>query len=153
PGTRRVFFNAAGAAHGEARGGRSLTEYSAGPRAWGLRIADKERGGERCGFIADDERRGMRPQSPCALRAPAAWGRLLRCRGASHPAPRRPERDPAQYPDTLLAPPFYDRRVMPDLKTLPRNPTRAVRIGRTTIGGGHPIAVQSMCATKTWDVE
>jgi (E)-4-hydroxy-3-methylbut-2-enyl-diphosphate synthase len=28
-----------------------------------------------------------------------------------------------------------------------------VRIGRTTIGGGHPIAVQSMCATKTWDVE
>ncbi|OLC53561.1 MAG: 4-hydroxy-3-methylbut-2-en-1-yl diphosphate synthase [Acidobacteria bacterium 13_1_40CM_4_69_4] len=36
---------------------------------------------------------------------------------------------------------------------LPRNPTRAVRIGRTTIGAGHPIAVQSMCATKTWDVE
>ncbi|MEM7260793.1 MAG: (E)-4-hydroxy-3-methylbut-2-enyl-diphosphate synthase [Planctomycetota bacterium] len=36
---------------------------------------------------------------------------------------------------------------------LPRNPTRAVRIGSTTIGGGHPIAVQSMCATKTQDVE
>src|SRR6185503_10295058 len=83
PGTRRVFFNAAGAAHGEARGGRSLTEYSAGPRAWGLRIADKERGGERCGFIADDERRGMRPQSPCTLRVPAAWGRLLRCRASA----------------------------------------------------------------------
>ena len=61
----------------------SLTEYSAGPRAWGLRIADKERGGERCGFIADDERRGMRPQSPCALRVPAAWGRLLRCHASS----------------------------------------------------------------------
>jgi (E)-4-hydroxy-3-methylbut-2-enyl-diphosphate synthase len=28
-----------------------------------------------------------------------------------------------------------------------------VRIGRTTIGGGHPIAVQSMTATKTSDVE
>ena len=42
---------------------------------------------------------------------------------------------------------------MPDTRVLPRNPTRAVRIGRTTIGGGHPIAVQSMCATKTWDVE
>ena len=36
---------------------------------------------------------------------------------------------------------------------LPRNPTRAVRIGRTTIGSGHRIAVQSMCATRTSDVE
>jgi len=43
--------------------------------------------------------------------------------------------------------------MMPDPKVLPRNPTRAVRIGRITIGGGHPIAVQSMCATKTWDVD
>ncbi|HXV59589.1 MAG TPA: (E)-4-hydroxy-3-methylbut-2-enyl-diphosphate synthase [Vicinamibacteria bacterium] len=34
-----------------------------------------------------------------------------------------------------------------------RNPTRAVRIGRMSIGGGHPIAVQSMCATRTTDVE
>jgi (E)-4-hydroxy-3-methylbut-2-enyl-diphosphate synthase len=33
-----------------------------------------------------------------------------------------------------------------------RNPTRAVRIGRVTIGGGHPIAVQSMTATATRDV-
>jgi len=36
---------------------------------------------------------------------------------------------------------------------LPRNPTRAVRVGSVTIGGGHPIVVQSMCATKTSDVE
>ena len=28
-----------------------------------------------------------------------------------------------------------------------------MRIDRTTIGGGHPIAVQSMCATKTWDAD
>ncbi len=35
----------------------------------------------------------------------------------------------------------------------PRNPTRPVAVGRITLGGGHPIAVQSMCATKTWDVE
>ncbi|MGQ0633280.1 MAG: (E)-4-hydroxy-3-methylbut-2-enyl-diphosphate synthase [Planctomycetaceae bacterium] len=35
---------------------------------------------------------------------------------------------------------------------LPRNPTRAVRIGTATIGGGNPIAVQSMCATHTQDV-
>ena len=34
-----------------------------------------------------------------------------------------------------------------------RNPTRAVRIGTVTIGAGHGIAVQSMCATKTADVE
>lgn len=36
---------------------------------------------------------------------------------------------------------------------LPRNPTRAVRVGSVTIGGGHPIVVQSMGATKTTDVE
>jgi (E)-4-hydroxy-3-methylbut-2-enyl-diphosphate synthase len=35
---------------------------------------------------------------------------------------------------------------------LPRNPTRPVRIGSVTIGAGHPIAVQSMCATHTQDV-
>ncbi len=34
-----------------------------------------------------------------------------------------------------------------------RNPTRAVRVGSVTIGGGHPIVVQSMCATKTADVD
>jgi len=35
---------------------------------------------------------------------------------------------------------------------LPRNPTRAVTIGSITIGAGEPIAIQSMCATKTQDV-
>jgi (E)-4-hydroxy-3-methylbut-2-enyl-diphosphate synthase len=34
-----------------------------------------------------------------------------------------------------------------------RNPTRAVRVGQVTMGGGHPVAVQSMCATRTQDVE
>ena len=34
-----------------------------------------------------------------------------------------------------------------------RNPTRAVRIGPITVGGGSPIAVQSMAATKTQDIE
>jgi (E)-4-hydroxy-3-methylbut-2-enyl-diphosphate synthase len=34
-----------------------------------------------------------------------------------------------------------------------RNPTRAVRVGSVTIGGGHPVAVQSMCATRTQDVD
>ena len=33
-----------------------------------------------------------------------------------------------------------------------RNPTREVKIGALTIGNGHPIAVQSMCATPTTDV-
>jgi len=36
---------------------------------------------------------------------------------------------------------------------LPRNPTRAVRIGSVTIGAGHPVAVQSMCATHTQDID
>lgn len=34
-----------------------------------------------------------------------------------------------------------------------RNPTRAVRIGSVTIGSGHPIAVQSMTATHSQDVD
>jgi (E)-4-hydroxy-3-methylbut-2-enyl-diphosphate synthase len=33
-----------------------------------------------------------------------------------------------------------------------RNPTRPVRIGKATIGAGHPIAVQSMTATPTQDI-
>lgn len=36
--------------------------------------------------------------------------------------------------------------------SLPRNPTRTVEIGSIAIGGGNPIAVQSMCATHTQDV-
>ena len=35
----------------------------------------------------------------------------------------------------------------------PRNPTREVRVGRARIGGGHPVAVQSMTATRTQDIE
>jgi (E)-4-hydroxy-3-methylbut-2-enyl-diphosphate synthase len=35
----------------------------------------------------------------------------------------------------------------------PRNPSRSVRIGTIAIGAAHPIAVQSMTATKTQDVE
>lgn len=33
-----------------------------------------------------------------------------------------------------------------------RKPTRAVSAGGLTIGAGHPIAVQSMCATRTQDI-
>lgn len=36
---------------------------------------------------------------------------------------------------------------------LPRNPTRPVKIGSVTIGGNRPVAVQSMCATHTQDIE
>jgi (E)-4-hydroxy-3-methylbut-2-enyl-diphosphate synthase len=36
---------------------------------------------------------------------------------------------------------------------LRRNPTRPVRIGSVIIGGGHPIAVQSMTATHTTDID
>lgn len=37
--------------------------------------------------------------------------------------------------------------------TIERNTTREVRIGKVTIGNHHPIAVQSMCATPTTDIE
>lgn len=36
---------------------------------------------------------------------------------------------------------------------LPRNPTRAVRIGAIAIGNGLPVAVQSMTATRTQDID
>ena len=36
---------------------------------------------------------------------------------------------------------------------IPRNPTRPVEIGSIVIGNANPIAVQSMCATRTQDVE
>ena len=39
------------------------------------------------------------------------------------------------------------------MTSLPRNPTRSVRIGSVTIGQGHPIVVQSMTATHTRDVD
>jgi (E)-4-hydroxy-3-methylbut-2-enyl-diphosphate synthase len=37
--------------------------------------------------------------------------------------------------------------------TIQRNPTRTIQIGSVSIGGGQPVVVQSMCATKTADVE
>jgi (E)-4-hydroxy-3-methylbut-2-enyl-diphosphate synthase len=39
-----------------------------------------------------------------------------------------------------------------NVPVIKRNPTRSVRIGSICIGGGEPIAVQSMCATHTKDV-
>ncbi|HEX4413994.1 MAG TPA: (E)-4-hydroxy-3-methylbut-2-enyl-diphosphate synthase [Lacipirellulaceae bacterium] len=39
------------------------------------------------------------------------------------------------------------------MTNITRNPTRSVRIGTITIGAGHPIAVQSMTATATRDVD
>ena len=36
--------------------------------------------------------------------------------------------------------------------TFSRNPTRAVKVGTVVIGGGHPVVVQSMCATRTVDM-
>ena len=43
--------------------------------------------------------------------------------------------------------------LQPLVPPFPRNLTRPVKVGSVTIGGGNPIVVQSMCATKTADVE
>jgi (E)-4-hydroxy-3-methylbut-2-enyl-diphosphate synthase len=40
-----------------------------------------------------------------------------------------------------------------DSGSIIRNPTRPVRIGSVIVGNGHPIVVQSMCATKTSDIK
>lgn len=37
--------------------------------------------------------------------------------------------------------------------SIQRNPTRSVQIGSITIGDGHPIAVQTMAATRTQDID
>ncbi len=39
------------------------------------------------------------------------------------------------------------------MKELPRNPTRAVKVGSVIIGERNPIVVQSMCATRTQDID
>ncbi len=39
------------------------------------------------------------------------------------------------------------------MKKLQRNQTREVKIGSVVIGNGNPIAIQSMCSTKTQDIE
>ncbi len=49
-------------------------------------------------------------------------------------------------------------RIMPAMSSDPtpawtRRPTRAVRVGRVTIGGGAPVVVQSMTSTHTRDAE
>ncbi len=36
---------------------------------------------------------------------------------------------------------------------MPRNSTRAVKVGNVQIGGGAPVVVQSMCATRTVDID
>ena len=36
---------------------------------------------------------------------------------------------------------------------LTRENTRQIRVGGLALGGGAPVTVQSMCNTKTWDVE
>lgn len=41
----------------------------------------------------------------------------------------------------------------PDRPAVQRNPTRSVRIGSISVGSGHPIAVQSMTATRTQDID
>ena len=38
-------------------------------------------------------------------------------------------------------------------EVLPRRSTRVVHVGKARIGGPFPVAVQSMCATRTRDVD
>src|SRR5262245_56647367 len=54
---------------------------------------------------------------------------------------------------TRLAQPSLREVELLSLMELTRNPTRSVRIGTVTIGAGRPIAVQSMTATPTRDID
>jgi (E)-4-hydroxy-3-methylbut-2-enyl-diphosphate synthase len=46
-----------------------------------------------------------------------------------------------------------ESRTMESVAKIQRNPTRSVRIGSISIGAEHPIAVQSMTATHTQDID
>ena len=63
-------------------------------------------------------------------------------------AVRPRHQDPRHVLLTPIAP-----RILAGMTTRPRNPTREVRIGDIAIGGTHPVAVQSMAATKTQDIQ
>ena len=69
---------------------------------------------------------------------------------SSDPAVVSPECGGSSY-NSAVRTEAVSRRVLS--VTMTRNPTRAVRIGTVTIGGGHPVAVQSMCATHTTDID
>ena len=62
-----------------------------------------------------------------------------------------PRVSPGSPDSALLAP--KPARILAAVSRQPRNPTREVRIGDVTIGGDHPVAVQSMAATRTQDIE
>ena len=68
------------------------------------------------------------------------------------PTPPDPSR-PLPAPPVPPTSPLYSGSQGPIDVKLPRNPTRAVTIGNVTIGDGSPIAVQSMTATSTRDVD
>ncbi len=63
-----------------------------------------------------------------------------------------------QLPHTYIIGKFYPfiellRKFYSMDRSIPRNPTREVRIGSFSIGAAHPVAVQTMCATRTQDVD
>ena len=48
---------------------------------------------------------------------------------------------------------FFTEQTVDESRSIKRNPTRSVTIGSVTIGAGNAIAVQSMTATKTQDID
>ncbi|MCC6491642.1 MAG: (E)-4-hydroxy-3-methylbut-2-enyl-diphosphate synthase [Pirellulales bacterium] len=70
------------------------------------------------------------------------------------PPPARAEEIPPDWPLPATSPiaPQRSHRSQPHVH-IQRNPTRSVRIGTISIGSAHPIAVQSMTATHTEDVD
>ena len=81
---------------------------------------------------------------------------MLECLAGGDYNPNLTPPDPSRPLPTSPGPPtspLYSGSQGPIDVKLPRNPTRAVTIGNVTIGDGSPIAVQSMTATSTRDVD
>jgi (E)-4-hydroxy-3-methylbut-2-enyl-diphosphate synthase len=93
--------------------------------------------GRQRGRSPSQRREGALPESPCPPCSCLVPSAILR----NQPTGRRP--------NTLTQP---WKRFFSSM-TIQRNPTRAVRIGGITVGDGNTIAVQSMTATKTQDVD
>lgn len=66
----------------------------------------------------------------------------VKCRTSGGPDVLSPPWGSVTFPASTLSPMSISRR-----------PTRAVSIGSTVIGNDHPVAVQSMCATKTRNID
>ena len=74
--------------------------------------------------------------------------------GVDHAVSRAPPGQQSHLDSAIIrSPTIIPQESQLNLVTTPRNPTRSVQIGSISIGADAPIAVQSMTATRTQDID